>query len=311
MSFTKHETSFDSEGIGCAGWLFVPDSADRPCPGVVMAHGIGAVKENDIEVYAERFAAAGLVTLVFDYRHLGASGGQPRQQILVHDQQEDYRNALTWLGRHPLVDAQRLGIWGTSFAGGHVLQIAAHDRRVKAVVSQVPMVDVWQTLQRMSTPQALGALLAMLRADRERRFGSPDRATLPLVAPLGQPSALGSAEYERHMRWEATTPWRNEITVESIERMLEYNPSAYAARVSPTPLLMIVASGDQLTPPDLSLAAYEAALEPKRLVLLPGPHYAVYEEPRSIGVAADAAVDWFAQHLSTTSGAALSGADAG
>jgi predicted acyl esterase len=93
---------------------------------------------------SRRFAAAGITALVFDYRGFEASGGELRQRISPRDQTEDYRNALTWLSLQPEIDPERLGIRGTSFNGPHVIEVATHDPRVKAVVSQVGPMDLGQ-----------------------------------------------------------------------------------------------------------------------------------------------------------------------
>jgi cephalosporin-C deacetylase-like acetyl esterase len=92
--------------------------------------------------------------LLFDYRHFGASGGEPRQRVSPHDQIEDYRIALTCLSLLPEVDADRLGVWGTSFSGGHVLHVGAYDPRVKVVVSQVGAMDVNEIMHATATPRS-------------------------------------------------------------------------------------------------------------------------------------------------------------
>jgi hypothetical protein len=89
--------------------------------------------------------------LVFDYRYLRASDGEPRGQIFPWEQIEDHRNAITYASELPEVDAERLGIWGTSYSGGHVLCVGALDRRVKCVASQVPPIDGWRDLTRLVT----------------------------------------------------------------------------------------------------------------------------------------------------------------
>jgi hypothetical protein len=111
-----------------------------------MAHGFSAVKEMRLDRFAEAFAEAGLASLVFDYRGLGASDGMPRQDLDPHEQIEDYRNAISYARSLPEVDRDRIGIWGTSYSGGHVLMVAAFDKRVKAVVSQVPLIDGWEVM---------------------------------------------------------------------------------------------------------------------------------------------------------------------
>jgi uncharacterized protein len=120
---------FKSGETFAAAWLFLPETAvpGARAPAVAMAHGLGAVKEMYLEPFARRFAEAGVAALVFDYRGFGASGGEPRQRISPRDQMEDYRNALTWLSHQSEIDANRLGVWGSSFSGGHVIQVAAHD----------------------------------------------------------------------------------------------------------------------------------------------------------------------------------------
>lgn len=89
--------------------------------------------------------------------------------------------------------------------------------------------------------------------------------------------------------------WRNEVTLRSVELFTEYEPGVYIERIAPTPLLMVVAAGDHLTPADLALDAYGRAREPKRLELLPGAHFDAYTKdfPKASG----AARDWFVQHL--------------
>ena len=124
------------DGVTLRGWLYVPDQARGPVPAVVMAHGFSAVKEMYLDRYAETFAAGGLAALVFDNRGFGASDGQPRQHIDPWQQVRDYRDAMTFAGTLAQVDASRLGVWGSSYSGGHVLVLGAIDRRIKCVVSK-------------------------------------------------------------------------------------------------------------------------------------------------------------------------------
>jgi uncharacterized protein len=133
MAIEKRDIIFPSGDSYCAAWLFLPDGAspNAQVPGIAMAHGLGAVKEMYLEFFARNFADAGLAAVLFDYRYFGASGGEPRQRVAPHEQTEDYRSALTCLSLQPEVDADRLGVWGTSFSGGHVLHVGAYDPRVK------------------------------------------------------------------------------------------------------------------------------------------------------------------------------------
>lgn len=297
MSVLKQDVTFRSGELECAAWLMLPEG-DGPWPGIAMAHGISAVKEMSLEPFARGIAQAGFAVLCFDYRHSGASGGTPGT-IFPALQQEDYRNAISFLAEHPQVDADRIGVWGTSLSGGHVIQVAAHDRRVKAVYSQVPTIDRWKALQRNSTPQQVAELLARLADDRERRYRGEPSQTIPMTAPEGEPSLTGSRHHQYHLDWTRDAPnWHNGITLESVERCLEFLPGAYVDRVSPTPLMLVVALRDTLTPTDFALDAFADAREPKELVLLDCDHYDIYERPaEAIGHATRFFGRWLAGRL--------------
>ncbi|MCP8323195.1 MAG: alpha/beta fold hydrolase, partial [Candidatus Methylarchaceae archaeon HK02M2] len=128
---------FDAENVTLRGWLYLPDGSIGPVPTIIMAHGFTAVKEMYLDKYAEVFADAGLGVLVFDNRNFGASDGEPRQEIDPWAQVGDYRHAISFARTLPEVDKEKIGIWGTSYSGGHVLMVGAVDPRVKCVVSQV------------------------------------------------------------------------------------------------------------------------------------------------------------------------------
>jgi fermentation-respiration switch protein FrsA (DUF1100 family) len=297
----RQDVEFQAEGPRLSGWLYTPDAGGGPFPTIVMAHGFSAVKEMYLDSFADVFAAAGLAALVFDHRNFGASDGQPRQEIDPWAQVSDYRDAITYARTRPEVDRERIGVWGTSFSGGHVLVVAAIDRRVRCAVAQVPLVSGYRNVLRLVRADMLAPLRAQLDQDRERRFAGEPPAMVPVVSadPSG-PAALPTAD---SYQWFTDTGrtrapgWRNEVTLRSVEHLMEYEPGAYVERLSPTPLLMVVAAQDHLALADLALAAYERALEPKRLVLLPGGHFEAYVGP-DFELASAAARDWFVQHLS-------------
>src|SRR5258708_7784896 len=152
----REEISFQSDGETCRGWLYLPDHDNgTSLAGIAMAHGFSGVKEMDLPPFAERFVANGFAVLLFDYRYFGASGGMPRGFLDPASQIEDYRSALSFLGEHLRIDAQRLAVWGTSFSGAHVLHLGAFDSRVKAVVSQVPAIDVQANAKRLMSSEQL------------------------------------------------------------------------------------------------------------------------------------------------------------
>ncbi|HEU0026927.1 MAG TPA: alpha/beta hydrolase [Ktedonobacterales bacterium] len=308
----RRDVTFVSQGLNCVGWLYTPDDLRQGerRPAIVMAHGFSATKEMYLANFAERFVAAGLVTLVFDYRYFGGSEGEPRGQLIPAEQHEDYRNAITWASLQPEVDPERIGVWGSSYSGAHVLHLAAFDRRIKAAVAQVPLVDGWANAQRLMRADVFGQFIESLAQDRLQRYQNGAVNYVNVVAPEGEPSALPTPEsYEWFMRTSQTVApsWKNQVTMESMERFLEYNPAANIHRISPTPLLMILASDDRLTPTDLAVAAYERAREPRSLVFLPGGHFGAYAEP-GLSLSASAATDWFRRYLLPSGEATAGGA---
>src|ERR671932_2708506 len=145
----RQDIEFQAEGPRLRGWLFTPDAGSGPFPTVVMAHGFSAVKEMYLDRFAEVFAAAGLAALVFDNRNFGASDGEPRQEIDPWRQVRDYRDAITFAQGLPETDPARIGVWGSSYSGAHVLVLGAIDRRVRCVVSQVPLISGWRNVLRL------------------------------------------------------------------------------------------------------------------------------------------------------------------
>ena len=134
----RQDVEFAAEGgVTLRGWLYIPDGP-APHPAITMAHGFAGVKEHGLDRFARAFAEAGFVVLVHDHRGFGASGGTPRFDVDPWVQIADWRRAISFLESHPAVDADRIGVWGTSYAGGHAIVLGATDRRLRAVVAQVP-----------------------------------------------------------------------------------------------------------------------------------------------------------------------------
>ena len=218
-----------------------------------------------------QFAQAGFASVVYDNRNFGASDGEPRQEIDPWLQIRDYSDAITFAQSLDQTDPTRIGVWGSSYSGAHVLVVAAIDRRVKCVVSQVPAISGSQGFRRLVRADFIAPLEAQLHADRVNRAAGGAPAMLPVVAadPTA-PSALPTAD---SYKWFTETAaarapsWRNEVTLRTLEYAFGYEPGAYIGLISPTPLLLIVAVKDHLAVSDLAIAAYERAFEPKT----PGP----------------------------------------
>ncbi len=282
------------------GWFYRAEGVQGRAPTVVMAHGFSAVKEMYLDSFAEVFAAAGLNALVFDNRGFGASDGEPRLEIDPWAQVRDYRHAITYASTlEEEVDPARIGVWGSSYSGGHVLVVGAIDRRVKAVVAQVPMVSGSANVGELVRSDFRAGFREQFDADRAARFAGASPVMVPVVAedPLA-PSALPTPDSWAWFTETARTrapAWRNEVTLRTVEMLGEYEPVSYIARISPTPLLMLVAREDHLTPAHLAIEAYAHAREPKKLVIMPGGHFDAYVE--GFHQSSGPARDWFTGHL--------------
>ncbi|KQT64367.1 MULTISPECIES: alpha/beta hydrolase [unclassified Aureimonas] len=296
----RNDIEFKTEdGLTLRGWHYIPDEGAGPFPTIVMAHGFSAVKEMYLDQSAEAFADAGMAAVVFDNRNFGASDGHIRQEIDPWKQVSDYRDAITYAETLAETDGSKIGIWGSSYSGGHVLVVAALDRRVKAVVSQVPLASGHANARRLVRADFVAGLQRAFEDDRRARMRGEAPAMIPVVSenPL-DPSALPTPD---SWDWFTTThekrapSWKNEVTLRSVEMFTEYEPGSYIPFVSPTPLLMVVALADHLTVADEALAAYERALHPKKLVLLKGGHFDAYVA--DFDVAGPPATAWFREHL--------------
>jgi dienelactone hydrolase len=295
----RRDIEFAAEGVTLRGWHYLPSKSKKRFPTIVMAHGFSATKEMYLDRFAEAFADAGFGSLVFDNRNFGASDGEPRQEIDPWEQVRDYRHAITYAQTLKEVDADRIGIWGSSYSGGHVIVVGAIDRRVKCVVAQVPLVSGHQNARRIVRADFVDAVGAMFDEDRANRYAGKPPAMIPVVdadpmAPSALPTPDSWAWFSETGKTRAPS-WKNEVTLRSVEMFWEYEPGAYLPYVSPTPFCMIVARGDWLTICDIAIEAYESAREPKELVILSGGHFDAYVA--GFDGASGAATAWFVQHL--------------
>jgi uncharacterized protein len=271
----RTELIFNSSGVDCAAYLYRPTAASEvPC--VVMAHGFAATRDDGLPAYAQRFAEAGLAVLLFDYRHFGASGGEPRQLIDVGRQHEDYHAAIRCARHLDGVDPDRIVLWGSSFSGGHVIAVAASDSRVAAVISQVPFVDgligTWQT----PLPTLFGLVAAGVRDVAGRLRGRPPRV-VPAFARPGQVAMITDPEADPGMRAlvGARSQWRNEVVARTLLTLPLYRPGRRAGHLG-MPVLVCVADADRITPP--GPAVRMAARAPHgELRRYPAGHFGVYQ----------------------------------
>jgi uncharacterized protein len=294
---SKIELKVPAEGrIELGAWLFVPDG-DGIHPAITMAHGFAGSKEHGLERFARAFATAGFIVLVHDHRNFGTSGGDLRGDVDPWRQIADWRCAISYLETRPEVDPTRIGLWGTSYAGGHALVLGATDRRLRCIVAQVPTISGYEQGLRRVSPDALPALEHALNEDERARLrGEPAHRQAVVSGDPAVPAAYRSKDaIDFYLQSIPAGAWENEITLRSTRAARMYEPGIWISRVSPTALLLVVARDDRLTVADLALAAYERALQPKRLALIPGGHFDPYLDQFPLAEAA--ATEWFREHL--------------
>jgi cephalosporin-C deacetylase-like acetyl esterase len=299
----EQRVEFTSEGEQIVGTLFRPDGADGPLPTMVAAGGWCYTKEIVLPHVARIVNESGVQVLAFDYRGFGESEGSRRQHLDPWMQIRDYQNALTWLERQDGVDADRLGAFGISYSGGHVLILAAIDPRVKAIVSVVPVIDGYPNMRRVHGETRFRQLEEAVLSDlRARVDGNGGVIPMSSLTPTTELSVwpfprihevfhqIRDAEAPLHEHWS---------TMESVELLMRYDVHPYLPRILNTAVMMIVAEGDNITPWDLEIGAFDQLRCPqKQLEILPSvSHMSLYSDRPDTNVAAAHAADWFSEHL--------------
>jgi pimeloyl-ACP methyl ester carboxylesterase len=271
---TRIDVSFSSGGVDCAAWLYRPEH-EGTCPMVVMAHGFSGTRELRLDAYAQRFCDAGLAALVFDYRHFGASAGQPRQLLDIRKQQDDFRAAVGYARALDWVDSERVALFGTSFSGGHVLAVAARDQRIAALVSQCPFTDGLASLPRMGSVNIAKATVAGLRDQLAALVGRPARY-IPAVGAPGSFAVMTTPDAQPG--FEALRPsdsrWENRVAARIALRVALYRPGRLAAQVG-CPALFCVCDGDAVAPATATLK-YARAAPQGEIKRYPVGHFDIY-----------------------------------
>lgn len=238
---------FSSHGTRCAAWLYVPRTK-RPAPVIVMAPGLGATRAMGLPAHAERFAQAGYACLLFDYRHFGASGGEPRQLLDVRMQIEDLRVAIDCVRREPRVDGRRIIVWGTSLSAGHAIRAAVADGDISAVIAHGPCVDGRAMLRALGARSLVG-LGARALADMAVGATGRMRVTVAVVGRRGSAS-LATSEDARAGYGDMAVPgslFENRVTARGVVQLASYSPGRMARDLA-CPVLFCVGDRDGIAP---------------------------------------------------------------
>jgi fermentation-respiration switch protein FrsA (DUF1100 family) len=287
-----------ASGDAIEAWVYLPEGSG-PHPAVVMAHGIGAIKAGGLAPFAERFREEGFVAIAFDYRNFGGSGGQPREVLSVPRQRADYSTVIGWAVEQSYIDPGQVIIWGTSFAGMHVIELAASDRRLAGAVAQAPLTDGLAAA--LMAPPKLGI----------RLFGL---ALLDLVGSLfgrqpiyipghGGPGDLSIGATpdglfgEKLMTPKDGTRWNDRVAARSLLSFSWRRPVRRAGSVR-IPFLLVVPEADSIAPVP---AALEVARRAPRAELFrsSGGHYDVYEGGAGFADVLRTEVDFLHRHTKT------------
>lgn len=225
-----------ASGDEIEAWVYRPDETGptRPHPAVVMAHGFAAVKAGGLAPFAERFRQAGFTAVVFDYRQWGGSSGQPREEVSVPRQHEDYETVIDWALADPDIDATRVFVWGTSFSGLHAVEIAATDTRLRGAIAQNPLVDGLAPILRVPPTRSV-RLFATGALDRLGSLvGRPPRYIPAGVAPgefgaVANTLAFAGLEI---IRPTDGSEWHNRVAARSLLGLALHRPVRKAADIS-------------------------------------------------------------------------------
>lgn len=277
MTINRTDLYFPSGGVSCAAWLYQAAAGPDKAPVIVMAHGLSGTRRDRLGAFAERFAAAGIAALVFDYRGFGDSEGEP-DLFEPERQLSDWRAAIAFARSLPSIDAARLATFGSSLGGGNALAAAAGDPRVAAAISQVPFLDRDSQTYR-GHPEVAEEMLAVAR----------DGGYLPAV---GQPHeaafirAPGAEAGWRHVvAIGEDSRWRNRVSAAWLLGP-PYSPIGQAATLH-CPWLVCVAADDQVAKPQPAIDAARRAPYGELRVYPGVDHFDIYDGPEHEAVLAD------------------------
>jgi dipeptidyl aminopeptidase/acylaminoacyl peptidase len=288
------EVRFHHAGSALAGTLKLPDAVKLPVPCVIQGPGWLGLRDAKVyQPYHDALLEAGIAVFVFDYRGFGDSGGDatyldPLAQVA------DWRAAVTYIETRPEIDNRRLGAFGSGgTGGGNAIYAAALDSRLKATVSQVPISDGRDWLRRMRREHEWLEFQARVREDALHRARTGEAVMVPPREGIMVPTPERRAST---IKADVDDRIPSLVQLGSAEAIFDYRPIEVVGRIAPRALMLICVENDATTPEDHAYALYDAAGEPKRLVVQTGTtHYAAYEHYRD--VVNPMIVEWFARYL--------------
>lgn len=271
--------------------LHRPDT-QTPLPVIVLCHGFCGIQELLLPKFAEAFARFGYAAVTFDYRGFGASGGE-QGRLVPAMQIEDIQTVVAFVKDLPYIDAGRVGLWGTSLGGGHVLAAAAGDSSIRAVVSQLGFADGERVVTRNMTDPEKQAFTATLDRMHEKKKSTGKEMFVPITKVLTDDQSKAFVEVNR----ESHPAMNIKIPFLTVREMLNYKPREYAAQVA-CPVLVVVAGEDAVNPPNHGIELFDAlSSTTKRLhVEQNAGHYDLYDGPHFEN-SVTKQIDWFKAYV--------------
>ncbi len=271
------DVSFSSGQDACQAWHFAPPAGASRRSCIVMAHGFGGTREDGILPYAQRFVSAGFHVLLFDYRHFGASGGQPRQLLSIRHQLDDWTAAVAYARAIEGVLSDRIGLWGTSFSGGHVVEVAVRDKNIAAISSQCPLMSGFSAVKQSAKETGpLTTIRAVLWALMDWMRGCVGLAPIliPIVGPPGTMAAMSTPDAQPGYQTIASDSFKNHVAARIVLSVPGYNPTKVIHRLE-CPILIQVCTRDTLAPPQAAREAADKATQ-SELKQYPLLHFEIY-----------------------------------
>ena len=278
---TKQTVSFKNlYDMKVAGSLFVTKDLKKAekLPAIIVGHPVGAVKEQSSDLYAQKLAEKGFVTLAIDLSYWGESEGQPRNSVNPDVYAEDFSAAVDYLGKQDFVNRDKIGVLGICGSGSFVISAAKLDPRMKAVAT-VSMYNMGNANRwGLNKSQTVEQRKAILEQAAQERWAEADGA--PVKYTSGTTHAIDSStnpiqkefyDFYRTTRGSYTTPGENpehttHPTLVSNVKFMNFYPFEDIETISPRPMLFI--TGDQAHSKEFSEDAYRRAAEPKELYVL-------------------------------------------
>lgn len=271
--FIREDVDFISNGVRCSAWLYLPTKKEK-VPVIVMAHGLGCVREMRLDAYAEKFVTAGYACFLFDYRNFGASDGDKRQRIQVKEQLTDWEHAIDFVKKTDKFNAGEILLFGSSFSGGHVIALSSKRKDIHATIAQCPYTDFFATLRTVPFLTAL-KMFPLILADTVSSVSGYHPVMMKIGGAPGEAAMVAVPDYKEFLTLAPTySNFVNEAPARTLLEILKYSPGKYTKDIK-TPILYAVSLKDSIAPADATIKCAKRSPQAKITTYKCG-HFGIY-----------------------------------